>query len=182
MAMEFLGLHLGAPQMANLGDGQGYLNQTRLLRYDYGDPIAGTGLESLKGGNHLRYWTQKTTGAYFLAVSVEQDLQHQHDIIPDGYNIGRDQLVSSLVGQNITTATVKAGDRYEGSSSNIGWTFHTVAQYVGGLLDRTSGELTMVLPLMKDGINHAATVGVAGPAVDGLVAVLTVTITEKGLI
>ena len=52
---ECLGIHLGAPQSANLGDGNGPVNQTVELRYDFGDAELGTCLESLVGGNHLRF-------------------------------------------------------------------------------------------------------------------------------
>lgn len=140
MAPEFLGLHKGARQLANLGDGQGTKEEMRVLRYDYGDPILGTGEETLVGGNHLRLWHQATSGAYFLAVSAEKDLSQKHDIIPNGYNIGRDQFVSDLVGQKIDTNTVKAGDTFEGDSSFKTWTYHTKVEYVAGLLDATSGE------------------------------------------
>ena len=51
---ECLGIHLGAPQAANLGDGNGYVNQTIELREDYGDASVGTCLESAIGGNHFR--------------------------------------------------------------------------------------------------------------------------------
>lgn len=51
---ECLGLHLGNPQAADLGDGNGYVNQTILLREDYGDASVGTCLESAIGGNHFR--------------------------------------------------------------------------------------------------------------------------------
>ena len=51
---EFLGLHLGAPQTADLGDGRGWAPQVLELRQDFGDFIIGTGLESLVGGNHFR--------------------------------------------------------------------------------------------------------------------------------
>lgn len=168
MAKEFLGLHRGAPQRADLGDGQGMRDQTRLLRYDYGEPFFGTGFESLAGGNHLRYWVQQTTGAYFLAVSKEEPLKKQHDIVKDGYDIGRDMLVGDLVGAKINTTGLKPGDRFEGESSYQDWTFHTVAEYVGGLLERTS-----------IGINHAETVGGGGPAIDGLVAVITSKVVSK---
>jgi hypothetical protein len=40
------------------------------------------------GGNHFRFWNQVTTGAYFLAVSVEQWIGEHHNIVPDGYDIG----------------------------------------------------------------------------------------------
>ena len=51
---ECFGIHLGDPQSANLGDGNGWVNQTIELRSDYGDADAGTCLESLIGGNHFR--------------------------------------------------------------------------------------------------------------------------------
>ncbi len=41
------------------------------------------------GGYHLRGWRQDTTGAYFLAVSQEDALDHfTHHISKDGYNAG----------------------------------------------------------------------------------------------
>ena len=51
---ECLGIHLGDPQSANLGDGNGWVNQTVELRQDYGESTVGTCLESLTGGNHFR--------------------------------------------------------------------------------------------------------------------------------
>lgn len=51
---ECLGIHLGAPQSANLGDGNGWVNQTIELREDYGSAALGTCLESAIGGNHFR--------------------------------------------------------------------------------------------------------------------------------
>ena len=39
---------------ANLGDGNGWVNQTMELREDYGVPSIGTCGESLVGGNHFR--------------------------------------------------------------------------------------------------------------------------------
>ncbi|KAG6820885.1 hypothetical protein H0H93_010229 [Arthromyces matolae] len=68
---ECLGIHIGDPQSANLGDGNGWVNQTVELRQDYGDPNLGTCLESLIGGNHLRVFRQNgplaDSGALFLA-------------------------------------------------------------------------------------------------------------------
>jgi hypothetical protein len=67
---ECLGIHLGNPQTANLGDGNGNVNQTMELRENL-IPIGGTCLESLVGGNHLRMFRQNgsehNTGALFLA-------------------------------------------------------------------------------------------------------------------
>ena len=68
---ECLGIHLGNPFPANLGDGNGPVNQTIELRQDYGDSELGTCLESLIGGNHFRVYFQNgptaDSGAAFLA-------------------------------------------------------------------------------------------------------------------
>lgn len=68
---ECFGLHLGGPQSANLGDGNGWVNQTVEMRYDFGNADLGTCLESLSGGNHFRMFrqngTQANSGALFLA-------------------------------------------------------------------------------------------------------------------
>jgi hypothetical protein len=65
------GVHIGNPQTANLGDGNGSLNEIKVIRQDFGDPSAGTCLESVIGGNHFRYWRQNgptaNSGALFLA-------------------------------------------------------------------------------------------------------------------
>ena len=51
---ECFDIHLGAPQSANLGDGNGWVNQTIELRQDFGSAALGTCLETLVGGNHFR--------------------------------------------------------------------------------------------------------------------------------
>ena len=63
----------------------------------------------------------------FLAVSKEEDASENHTIAPDGYDVGRDQLVSSAVG----------------TKSFGGVTYSTTAQNITGLL-----------PVGSDGINH----------------------------
>ncbi|KII92327.1 hypothetical protein PLICRDRAFT_103562 [Plicaturopsis crispa FD-325 SS-3] len=145
-SFECLGLHSGGPQSANLGDGNGWVNQTVELRQDYGDAGLGTCLESLIGGNHFRVYRQNGTaansGALFLAVSKEEDVTQHHTIIPDGYNIGRNQLVDAAVG----------------TTSHDGVTYSTVASNITGLLAPGA-----------DGVNH-------GIATDGIVTLLTVTI------
>lgn len=73
---ECLGQHAGNAQRVDLGDGDGsgtssletplYLmlrsfepvNETAVLRWNYGDPQLGTCTESIIGGNHFRYWEQ----------------------------------------------------------------------------------------------------------------------------
>jgi len=146
-SFECLGLHLGGPQSANLGDGNGYVNQTVEYREDFGDPSLGTCLESLIGGNHLRVFRQNgsaaDTGALFLAVSKEENVADGHNIVADGYNIGRDLLAASAVG----------------TTSINGVTYSTTAQNLTGLL--AAGAT---------GVNH-------GIATDGITTLLTVTIT-----
>ncbi|KAJ6558595.1 hypothetical protein DFH09DRAFT_922733 [Mycena vulgaris] len=144
---ECLGIHLaGGPQSANLGDGNGYVNQTVELRQDYGDPNLGTCLESLIGGNHLRVFRQNgpqaNTGALFLAVSKEEDVTQGHTIVPNGYNIGRDLLAANATG----------------SPSFNGVTYSTTVE-----------KITTLLPAGSAGVNH-------GIATDGITTLLTVTI------
>ncbi|KAH7908420.1 hypothetical protein BJ138DRAFT_1091291 [Hygrophoropsis aurantiaca] len=143
---ECFDIHLGAPQSANLGDGNGWVNQTIELRQDYGDAPVGTCLESLIGGDHFRVYRQNGTnadsGALFLAVSQEEPVTDGHDIIPNGYNIGRDSLVTWATGQ----------------TSYGGLSYTTTAQNITGLLAPGS-----------NGVNH-------GIAQDGVVVLLTVNI------
>ncbi|KAI0829677.1 hypothetical protein BC628DRAFT_1057814 [Trametes gibbosa] len=128
---ECFGIHLGNPFSANLGDGHGPVNQTVELRQDYGDAGVGTCLESLIGGNHFRVYFQNgpsaDTGAAFLAVSKEKPATDNHDIVTDGYDIGRDELVAAAVG----------------TTSFGGITYSTSAQNVSGLL-----------PVGSNGVNH----------------------------
>lgn len=37
------------------------------MRFNFGDAYVGTCRETVEGGNHFRYWVQKTTGAVFMA-------------------------------------------------------------------------------------------------------------------
>ncbi|KAI0065721.1 hypothetical protein BV25DRAFT_1988824 [Artomyces pyxidatus] len=143
---ECLDIHLGAPQSANLGDGNGWVNQTIELRQDYGDAALGTCLESLIGGNHFRVYRQNgslaNSGALFLAVSKEENVFEGHNIVSDGYNIGRNNLVSAAIGRT----------SYDGVS------YSTHAINITGLLAPGTA-----------GVNH-------GIATDGVVTILTVTI------
>jgi hypothetical protein len=144
--IECFGAHLGAPQTANLGDGNGSVNQSIELRNDYGNPDIGTCWESLVGGNHLRMWHQTGskahTNALFLAVSQEENVSHGHTIAKNGYNVGRDSLVKSALKLK----------KYRGVK------YHTVAENISGLI-----------PPGSTGINH-------GIPTDGIVVLLTVTI------
>ncbi|EPQ57667.1 hypothetical protein GLOTRDRAFT_99489 [Gloeophyllum trabeum ATCC 11539] len=143
---ECLDLHAGGAQSANLGDGNGWVDQLIEIREDYGSTAVGTCLESLVGGNHFRVWRQNgslaDSGALFLAVSKEEDVFESHTIVPDGYDIGRNLLAQAAVG----------------TTSYGGVTYSTTARNVTGLIAPGS-----------DGVNH-------GIAQDGIVTVLTVEI------
>ncbi|KAF8577754.1 hypothetical protein K439DRAFT_1655028 [Ramaria rubella] len=146
---ECLGIHIGGPQTANLGDGNGAVDQLAELRQDFGDATLGTCLESLIGGNHFRYWRQNgasaNSGALFLAVSKEEDAAESHTIVPNGYDIGRDALVAN--------------------ATNFGPTAFGGVTYTA-----TSETISGLLPIGTAGVNH-------GIALDGNVALLTITVT-----
>jgi hypothetical protein len=224
---ECFGQALGTPQEANLGDGQGNKNEVQVLRWNYGDIYIGTCMETFKGGLHARYWYQNTTwvirgfpilsfgaleaqsrypspsGAIFLAVSEEKGLDYNHDIIYNGYNLGRDWFVGNATNQDSLIPTVLETvngtwysgvtnqTTYSGDKTFNNYTYHTDVQYVSGLLPNSSGESWSInlsaasrpradrgYTTFADGVNHADKMSVPGmPAVDGLVAVLTVSIT-----
>jgi hypothetical protein len=46
---DCFGITIGTLQTANLGDGQGWVNQIAVMRADYGEPDEGSCLESLTG-------------------------------------------------------------------------------------------------------------------------------------
>lgn len=150
-----LNISQGGYQTANLGDGDGAQPQTNIMRYNYKQGDGGTCLESLKGGNHFRYWIQNGTaadsGAVFIAASVELNATLNHMIAPNGYDNGRDQLVG-----NATAGTLKSPGGFE----------YTVTK-------QTNSQLLSGISASQ--INH-------GIGIDGIVDVLTVTITKNGTI
>ncbi|KAJ7176789.1 hypothetical protein C8R46DRAFT_1160634 [Mycena filopes] len=170
-ASECLGQHEGAPQTANLGDGNGYVNETAVLRWDYGDPSLGTCEETIKGGNHFRYWRQNgkdaNSSAIFMATSYEMPIAQGHNIVVNGYNLGRDWLVGNITQSPIDTDSLTNTSTFSGTVAYAGFVYSTSISYVSGLLANTS-----------IGVNHNNTVGIGGKnALDGLVAVLDVKIT-----
>ncbi|KAL5524120.1 hypothetical protein ACEPAG_8293 [Sanghuangporus baumii] len=100
---ECFGLHSGGYMAADLGDGHGWVNQTAEFRKDYTSAHLGTCLETFVGGNHFRMFRQNgpkaNTGALFLAVSSEEDLGKHHTVSPNGYDLGRDELIARATGE-----------------------------------------------------------------------------------
>ncbi|KAK0555806.1 hypothetical protein OC861_002096 [Tilletia horrida] len=125
---ECLGLHSGGAMQAFI-DSRGPFDQQGEIRFAYGENPDGEGscFESLAGGNHFRYWQQQKTNAWFLAASHEENLFEHHTIEPNGYNIGRDEIVKSAT----KPSTYK------------GMHFNATVKYVTGLL-----------PTGSQGINH----------------------------
>jgi len=150
---ECFGLHGGAPQKANLGDGNGWVNQDMELRQDFGIPfiLGGTCWETLFGGKHFRVYRQNgpsaNSGALFLASSKEMNITKHHTIVPDGYNINRDEIAAAALGK----------------TSYRGVNYFTRVKDITGLLE--SGV---------KGLNHA------GPdiSLDGIVVLLNVKIVK----
>ncbi|GAA5983077.1 hypothetical protein JCM10908_000148 [Rhodotorula pacifica] len=154
---ECLGQTGGLRQAANLGDGNGMHNQSTLLRENFGDPAFGTCLETFNGGYHYRVWrqngTQANSGAWFLAASKEYNLSMQHDITPNGYDVGRDEVVRRAI--------VSGGTK----SPITNRTFETTVRNASG-----PGYYANI---STSQINH-------GVATDGIVAILTVKVTGNG--
>ncbi|GAA6031592.1 hypothetical protein JCM8097_006538 [Rhodosporidiobolus ruineniae] len=128
---ECANLHIGDPQEANLGDGKGWEAESFLMRESIRWPWIGSCLESVTGGNHFRAYKQNGTeansNAWFLAASREVDFRKQHKIAPNGYNLGRDAIVSRAIG----------------GTSYLGRSWEARVEWVEGLLAPGS-----------DGINH----------------------------
>ncbi|BGP32294.1 hypothetical protein JCM10296v2_004075 [Rhodotorula toruloides] len=154
---ECLGQTGGLRQAANLGDGKGMINQTTLLRENFGDPSFGTCLETVNGGFHFRVWRQNgseaDSGAWFLAASQEQNLTLQHGIPPNGYDLGRDQVVQRAIASGGTKSPL-TNRTFTTSVAN--------ASGPGYYANITTSQ-----------INH-------GIGTDGVVAVLTVKVTSNG--
>jgi hypothetical protein len=88
------------------------------MRFNYYQGDGGSCLESLHGGNHLRYWTQESTGAIFVAVSYEYNATLQHDIVNNGYDLGRDLLVGNATNSSGTTSP--GGFKYTTTNTTAG--------------------------------------------------------------
>ncbi|KAL4249062.1 hypothetical protein ABKN59_007535 [Abortiporus biennis] len=146
---ECLGQHSGDAQGANLGDGLGLRNETAVIRWDYGDSQLGSCKETVEGGNHFRYWVQDgpsaNSSAIFMATSYEKPIKQFHDIVVNGYNLGRDWLVGNATNMSsiIDTSSLTNTTTFTGQTTFANFTYQTEAAYTSGLLSATS-----------DGVNH----------------------------
>jgi hypothetical protein len=120
-AGECLGQHSGSDQQANLGDGHGYrtsllpspsprfclissvfflfqVNETAVIRLDYGDPTLGTCKETILGGNHFRYWAQTGSEANRFGAINRSSLDDAHFLPFFPYRFPSRKLFPYLVG------------------------------------------------------------------------------------
>lgn len=84
----------------------------------------------------------KLTLTTLCRVSVEKSLADGHDIVVNGYNLGRDYLVGNFTNQStvISTPNVTNQTTCSGNSAYGNWTYNTKVNYVSGLLQNTSSE------------------------------------------
>jgi hypothetical protein len=70
-------------------------------------------------------------------------LDKGHDIVPNGYNLGRDWLIGNVTNQTTVIPTLNLTNQstYSGQTSYGNWTYQTDVKYVSGLLRNSSGEL-----------------------------------------
>ena len=121
---ECFGIHLGNPQSANLGDGNGNVNQTMELRQDWS--IGGTCAESAIGGNHLRMFRQNgtnhNTSALFLAfvthfvlclISYQTSCSVSKEEVALSFLCGMFMIYSTSVFQNIIQSHTISPDGYD---------------------------------------------------------------------
>ncbi|OZJ05767.1 hypothetical protein BZG36_01326 [Bifiguratus adelaidae] len=95
---ECFNLHAGGYDGFDSGDGRGFQNQTFIYRENYNDPSGvGSCTESLIGGQHVRGFYQSTSGAWFIAASQEESASQNHNIVPNGYDLGRNYVANNAV-------------------------------------------------------------------------------------
>ena len=116
-ATECLGIHIGDPQAADLGDGNGWVNQTLELRQDYGIPSVGTCLESLIGGDHMRLFRQNgptaNTGALFLACVCHYSVRRTDADGIDQRFTGRGEIFLTEIADRFRNCFIRLQDEAE---------------------------------------------------------------------
>lgn len=116
------------------------------------------------------------------SVSQEEDLEESHTIIPDGYNIGRDKLVSQAIGTThfdgvtyVTTARNLTGLLAAGSAGYVRSFFVKIRNANKmGFVPSESIMVRVRILLQCDGVLTR----LLGISTDGITTLLTVTIVE----
>ncbi|GJN92507.1 hypothetical protein Rhopal_005537-T1 [Rhodotorula paludigena] len=91
---ECANLHIGDPQVANLGDGKGWEQELFVMRESRW-PFVGSCLESFTA--YKQNGTEAHSNAWFLAASKEVDIRGNHKVAKNGYNVGRDLIVEKAI-------------------------------------------------------------------------------------
>lgn len=117
-------------------------------------------------------------------------MSKNHLIAPNGYNLGRDHLVGNLTNQETVVPTLNLTNTstYVGSRSWNNYTYETSVKYISSLMDNSSEGvnhpdrcvlyLARRVRFLTDEFALPYSVAIDGrPAIDGLVAVLTVKVT-----
>ena len=64
------------------------VNETAVMRLNYGDPTLGTCKETVEGGNHFRYWVQSGSSAnryrFYMSPSASLYVAHLLVLIQSG--------------------------------------------------------------------------------------------------
>ncbi|CAO1627119.1 unnamed protein product [Sympodiomycopsis kandeliae] len=149
-----LGLSLGDQQGADLNDGQGVVNQTELYRYNFNMGTT-TCQESINGGQHIRYWKQSTTGAIFMAASVEMGASKNHLIVDNGYDLGRNWLVGNATNSSGTTSPQDKSE-YKTTSTSVQASIDASSVNHGISTDGNVAVLTVTRTQAGNGTNPTA--------------------------
>ncbi|KAF8169843.1 hypothetical protein K438DRAFT_223987 [Mycena galopus ATCC 62051] len=141
-AHECLGLHMGARQPANLGDGNGWVDEITVLRESYGSASLGTCWETVIGS------TAKPPPTRFSSPFRRKRACSGTTISRDGYNIGRDLLVQR--------AARARGTSYKGVR------YATTARTLEGLM--SPGKVGVNHNITTDGLVVLLTITVLPPS------------------
>ncbi|EJD03375.1 uncharacterized protein FOMMEDRAFT_28873 [Fomitiporia mediterranea MF3/22] len=155
--------HGGGYFAANLGDGNEWKNQTAEFREMYGHAHVGTCLETFIGGNHFRW-------------SVDDlDLDLCRVFRQDGpeANTGALFLAASKEEDLKDHHTVSPDGYDQGRDEIVEKAIAKPTKFDGTTYVTTSRNLKGLLPEGTQNINH-------GIAIDGVVKLLTIKITEEG--
>jgi hypothetical protein len=96
-------------------------------------------------------------------VSKEENLEEHHTISPNGYDVGRDELVASALNNG-------------GTTSHDDVTYKATTQNITGLLTPGTNGINHGKRLLCIGIVVKRLIGAIDIAIDGVVVLLTISI------